>query len=191
MTDSNTRILGLAPSARKIGVSVLVKGELVFYGIKSLKKSDSKTTLKRINAVLDNLFSEFEINCVAIERLSNIQQKRSSAKTVFDSVVDRLKVRRMRSYLIDPKDIRKELSQGSNPTRFEVAVVLSKKFPELKRYLVRQKPWSKYHFSTLFDAVAAGYYCSRKLNQEVMGERKPHGINANNLSRPLRPHSTN
>jgi len=191
MTNSHTRILGLAPRARKIGVSVLVKGELIYYGIKTLKRDDLKSTQPRINGALDQLFSEHEINCVAIECLSNTQQKRSLAKTVFDSVVDRLRVLRMRSILLDPTDVRRELPQGSNPTRFEVAVALSRTFPELKHYLTRQKPWSKYHFSTLFDAVAVSYYCSRKLNQEVIGERKSFGSNANNLSRPRRSCSPN
>ncbi|MCO6512289.1 MAG: hypothetical protein J5I65_16010 [Aridibacter famidurans] len=172
MTISPTRILGIAARARKIGVSVLVKSELVFYGIKSPMKEDQQTTLQKIESAVEDLITKNEINCVAIEGLPYTQQKQSLSKAVFDRVVNSIRIHGIRLYQFNPKDVRQELIQKRDPTKLDVAIALADRFPELRRYLVRQEPWNKYHYSTLFDAVAVSFYCARKLNQQLMGERK-------------------
>ncbi|QQS40039.1 MAG: crossover junction endodeoxyribonuclease RuvC [Acidobacteriota bacterium] len=172
MTVSPTRILGIAPRARKTGVSVLVEGELVFYGIKSPKKADQRTTLRKIESAVEDLIPNYEINCAAIEGLPYTQQKHSLSQAVFDRVVNSISIHGIRLYQFNPKDVRQELIQKRDPTKLDVAIALGDRFPELRRYLVRQKPWNKYHYSTLFDAVAVSFYCARKLNQQLMGERK-------------------
>lgn len=154
--------LGLDPGARQIGVAVFVGEELVYYGIKTIRKKTDFDTLRKLRKILSKLIDAYRVEHIAIERAIFVQQQRSFVKTVYEEAVNFVRVTDARLFEYDPKFIRRSICRGQNPTKRNTALRLVQSYTELESYFNVPKVWQRKYFAQMFDAIAVGLVCSRQ-----------------------------
>ncbi len=164
MSTYSSTILAIDPGSRELGYAVLRGKSLLYYGVKTVtdRKNPAKV-LETVSGFIRNLIKKYRPTDFAIEKMF-VTQKNSALLTV---VADQIKAvardGRLPIYEYAPKTIRKRLCQTGKATKREAAEVIAKRFPELRRYLLRTKAWERDYYSNLFDAVAVALTCVNDL----------------------------
>lgn len=171
MSKIEPNILGLDVGARQIGASVFRGGELVFYKVKSIKKTSGAETLHRLELVLAVLIEKYRIEAVALKKPVYPQQHRSFVKPVYETAKAFIVKNNLRLFEYDPDMIYKIICRSAKPTKAVTASLLSERYAELARYFNVPKLWQKRYYAQLFDAIAAGLVCARELgrNRNALG----------------------
>ncbi len=178
MSAETNKILGLDIGARQIGVSILRGEELVFYAVKTFKSRNQSESLQKLEAILEKLIADYEIEFVAVEKLVFIQQHRSFVKIVYQNAKNFLGRQRVTLFEYNPKTIKQTLCKAEKPTKRNAALMLAQHYAELVRYFNMPRLWQKRYYAQLFDAIAAGVVCAKELK-----EKKQSLINAINQRR--------
>lgn len=160
MPTLDPTVLGIDPGARQIGVAVFRGDELIFYGLKSIKKKTDADTLRKLRKVLAKMIETYRIEAVAIEKAVFIQQQRSFVKTVYEEAVSYARTQKVFLFEHDPKTIRRTICGIQEPTKRNTALALVQSYPELEQYFTVPKIWQKRYYAQLFDAIAAGLVCT-------------------------------
>ncbi len=155
-------VLGLDPGARQIGVAIFVGEELVYYGVKTIRKKTEFETLRKLRKILSKLIEAYRVEQIAIERVVFVQQQRSFVKTVYEEAVNYARTTGALLFEYDPKFIRRSICRGQNPTKRNTALRLVQGYMELESYFNLPKVWQRKYFAQMFDAIAAGLVCSRR-----------------------------
>ncbi len=165
MTQHHPVVLGIDPGARQIGVAVFNGKELIFYGLKSIKKTTEADTLRKLRKVLAKLIESYRIEYIAIEKTVYVQQQRSFVKNVYEETLAYFQTQNFQVFENEPKFIRQTICRSEKPTKRNTALTIIQSYPELERYFNVPKIWQKRYYSQLFDAIAAGLVCATELNK--------------------------
>jgi Holliday junction resolvasome RuvABC endonuclease subunit len=173
MLKNQPIILGIDPGARQIGIAVLRcnpeynDGELLYYGIKTLKKDElRKSEFLVLERIITNLMNEFKVDYIALEKVVSAQQRNSFVESIYQRVKAIAQKYDFRIKEYSPKFVRSSICGKEKGTRQETYNILAEKYPELSRYLLATKDWQKSYFAHLFDAIAVALLCVRELNEE-------------------------
>jgi Holliday junction resolvasome RuvABC endonuclease subunit len=174
MKDNHqTVVLGIDTGARQIGVAVLLSGDLVFYGVKSIKRPDRDSSLVKLRDVLEKLIETYKINTVTLEKVVFVQQHRSFVKIVYDEIRNFLKKRNIRFFEYNPKLVREIVCGHQQPSKRRAALLLVQRYPELARYFNVPRLWQKRYYAQLFDAIAVGLVCDGEPGEIELSPAKP------------------
>ncbi len=167
MNKPSNSILGISTGSTQLGVSVFTDGELVFYTRKSIREERRKDSLRMVRTTVSNLLDDYQIEYVALKKLTNYQQYHSFSKAVSDEIQKHLDCKNIDHIVLDPKMVRRQILDGVNPTCRNSALALSTLYPELARYLPSQKSKKQPYFACLFDAVAIGLLVSKNEKRKL------------------------
>src|SRR5829696_3903952 len=128
-------ILGIDPGARHIGVAVLRGTELLYYGVKTLKRDEFHPATANLEQLITKLIAEYRVDIIALEKVISAQQRNSYVKVVYENVklIAGKHDFKLREY--NPKLVRNFICSQVKATRRETYRALAEKYPELKRYL--------------------------------------------------------
>lgn len=164
-----TRILAISPGTREMGVSVLEKKALIYYGVKSLRQGKlPDRVLKHGIRIIERLIDEYEPQVIALEKISYPGSRRSSILHAFCKKIKTVaKERDINSFECLPLLARKIIRGDGKSTKRETAKILTNRYPELRKCLVepeltREKQKERY-WMNVFDAIALGFVCYRKV----------------------------
>jgi Holliday junction resolvasome RuvABC endonuclease subunit len=160
------RILAIDPTSRGLAFAVLEGSErLVDWGLVELAdKSDEGLFCSRVSQLL----ARYEPAAVVMEVGGG--SRRGSRGRDRIACIDRLaNGRELPVHEVTRDDLRDAFA-GSGATKWEIAVAITRLFPELEAWLPRKrKPWmSEDERMNIFDAVAFGLVALRRAERERM-----------------------
>jgi Holliday junction resolvasome RuvABC endonuclease subunit len=160
------RILAIDPGTRKIGVAVLEGKELLYYGVKTIRRPKTpREILEDVATLIKNLTAIYQPHILAIEKMFLVQRSESLLVVVAEEIKATAKKEGLSIYEYMPALVRKRICQRSKATKQETAGFIARRYPELG-YLLN---WIKFsgprYYSYVFDAVAVGIICSKEVEK--------------------------
>lgn len=152
--QKNTRVLAIDPSTRGFGYAVLEGTErLIDWGVKETRADKSKRAL---NSVPD-LIEIYQPQTLAVEDYTGNGSRRCERIVELIAAVSKHVLKRnIRVKSFSRAQIKQAFAESAAPNKFEIAIAIAKRFPELEPRLPRfRKPWmSEDYRMSIFDAVA-------------------------------------
>jgi crossover junction endodeoxyribonuclease RuvC len=158
MSQNNSRILAIDPGTRLMGVALLEKGQLIYHGVKVIKKGDSSSqTLQNARRIVLRLINDLRPDMLVVEKAFFAKSKNVLLLKVF---IDEIKAiaRRKQLKLISysPNTVRKFICGNGWADKYEVSQAVAQQYPELRVYLTQDRAWKERFHQNMFDAVALG-----------------------------------
>ncbi len=152
------RLLAIDPGTRHFGIAVFERGELIHYGVKTIKNRTSPhANLKEGRRLVLQLLDDFRPRTLAIERAFFWNNRNAALLNVFvDETVALAERNRMHVVRLAPSTVKKAVCGNGRAKKHEVARVVVARFPELKVFLRQDRKWKDLYHSNMFDAVAIG-----------------------------------
>jgi len=164
MLQNHSRILAIDPGTRLLGVALLEKGQLIYHGVKIIKKGTSPNeNLQHARKVILRLIKDLRPDVVVVEKAFFAKSRNVSLLNV---LVDEIKAIARRKGIklmaYSPSTVKKFICGNGWARKKEVAKAVVSRFPELKVYLTQDRAWKERFHQNMFDAVALGMIASRR-----------------------------
>lgn len=158
MPRNNKKILAIDPGTRKMGVALLENGDLIYHGVKSIKKCKSPhETLKNGKKTILRLIEDFRPNTLVVEKAFFANNRNAALLNVFvDEIKSIAQRKRLKVLSFAPNTVKKQIFGYGRASKMDVARIIVSKFPELKVYLTQDRAWKEKYHQNMFDAVALG-----------------------------------
>lgn len=170
---SKHRILALDPGTRYLGYAVLDGDDLLYHGVRVLPKGASPAeSIGAARATVLEIINHLQPTVIAIETFTGGRKSRINVQARVVTVIRRLgELRRLQVVGYAPPTIRKFVCGSGRAGKRDVSLVLVRRYPELRPYLVRECRWKERFHGHMFDAVAVGWLTEHRLGIE--GSRWP------------------
>jgi Holliday junction resolvasome RuvABC endonuclease subunit len=163
----NERILAIDPGTRKIGVAVLEGEELLYYGVKTIKRPKTpREILEEVAILIKNLSTIYQPHILAIEKIFLVQKSESFLVVVTEEMKTAAKREGLSIYEYMPAIVRKRICQSGKATKRDTAKRIALRYPELQRYLNYRSKWEEIYYANMLDAIAVGICCYGDLQKE-------------------------
>ena len=159
----NYRILAIDPGTRLMGVAFLDKGQLIYHGVKIIKKGKSPNdNLQSARRIILRLIKDFNPHILTVEKAFFANNRNASLLNV---LVDEIKAiaRRKKLKLVSyaPSTLKKFICGNGWARKADVSRVVVSKYPELKVYLTQDTAYKERFHQNMFDAVALGIMAAK------------------------------
>ena len=159
MRKKNTeRILAIDPGTRNIGFALLDKGQLVHYGVKTIRQMNSPhEKLREGRKILLRLINDFGPQMLIVEKTFFANNRNSALLNVFADEIKTVGKRKgLRVQGLAANSVRKLICGNGAASKDDVARAVVARYPELKPYLTSDRRWKERYYRNMFDAVALG-----------------------------------
>ena len=141
-----------------MGIAFLEKGQLIYHGVKVIKKGTSPNdNLQYARRIILRLIKDFKPNVLVVE---NAFFARNRKAYLLNVLIDEIKAiarrKRIRLVSYSPSTVKKFICGNGWASKDEVARAVVSKYPELKVYLTQDRAWKERFHQNMFDAVALG-----------------------------------
>jgi Holliday junction resolvasome RuvABC endonuclease subunit len=156
------------PGTRLMGVAVLEGEDVLYYGVKELRRMRPAFQRTRATAdVITDLIERYQPDVLAFETAYYIQQTTSPLLERQEREIRRRgKAAGLRVIAYSPLYVRQQLCADACVTKHMVAKVLIERFPELGRYRANQTPRSERYWLNMFDALAVAGVAAREVMRD-------------------------
>lgn len=157
-TNKKVRVLAIDPGTRAMGVALLENRELIYYGVKTIRRGRSPhEKLKEGRKILLTLIKDFNPHVLAVEKTFFANNRNSALLNVFaDEIVAVGKRKGLKVMAFAPSAVKKAVCGNGWAKKPEVARAVARSYPELRVYLGQDRKWKSRYHSNMFDAVAVG-----------------------------------
>jgi crossover junction endodeoxyribonuclease RuvC len=154
----HTRILAIDPGTREMGVALLQDRELIYHGVKTIKKGlTPHEKLKKGRKTVLRLITDFKPDVLVVENTFFVSNKNAALLNVFADEIKTIGKRKgLRVVSFAPNTVKKSICGNGRASKAEVARVVISRFPELKVFLTQDRAWKERYHQNMFDAVALG-----------------------------------
>jgi Holliday junction resolvasome RuvABC endonuclease subunit len=153
------RVLAIDPATRGFGFAVLEGPDrLIDWGVKETKTDKSR----RSQRLIADLIDQYEPAMLVLEDYAGKGSRRCArVQHLIDAISELASQKNVRVKRISQGDVKRRFRELGAVTKYEIAVAIAKRFPELSPRLPRfRKPWmSEDYRMSIFDAVALGIAC--------------------------------
>src|SRR5262244_1805861 len=150
------RVLAIDPSTRGFGFAVLEgPNRLIDWGVKETKADKKRRSLK----LIDDLIGLYQPSVIVLEDYPAKGSRRCGRVRELINDISKLAVKRkVKVRNFSRLKVKQAFSESGASTKYEIAIAIAKRFPELAPSLPRfRKPWmSEDYRMSIFDAVAFG-----------------------------------
>jgi len=169
MPKPKTKILAIDPGTREIGVALLQNGDLIYHGVKTIRKRGSpQERLKEGRKIVLRLIQDFKPQVLAVEKTFFAKNKNAALLNVFAEEIKAIgKQQGMTVVSFAPNTVKKFICGNGRASKAEVARVVIARFPELKVFLTQDRAWKERYHQNMFDAVALGICCSARAESRI------------------------
>jgi Holliday junction resolvasome RuvABC endonuclease subunit len=174
------RVLGIDPGTRLMGVAVVEGDDVLYYGVKELRKMRPAFQLTRATSdVVTELIERYRPGVLAFETSYYIQQTASPLLQYQEREIRRRgKAAGLKVIAYSPLYVRQQLCADAYVTKHMVAKVLVARFPELARYRANQTPRSERYWLNMFDALAVAVVAAREVMRDGNAAENEHDAQA-------------
>ncbi len=172
MSKKLPRILAIDPGTRQMGIVVLQGNDLLYYSVKDFKrKRPADELIKATRETLLRLIQDYEPDVLAYEKSFYVQSRNSALLQVQEAEIKRLaEFRGLTVVGYAPSQARKLLCGDGHASKAQIADLLVRRFPELRRH--RRRHGYPRYWLHMFDAVAVAAVCAESRGASE-GERSP------------------
>jgi crossover junction endodeoxyribonuclease RuvC len=147
-----------------MGVALLDKGQLIYHGVKIIKKGRSPNdNLQYARRIILRLIKDFKPDLLVVENAFFVRNRKAYLLNV---LIDEIKAiarrKRIRLVSYSPSTVKKSICGNGWARKKDVARAVVSKFPELKVYLTQDRAWKERFHQNMFDAVALGIMAEMK-----------------------------
>ena len=161
------KILAIDPGTREMGVAVLDGQQLVYYGVKTIRRQRSPAeVLHRIQEITASLIARYRPDCLAIEKMFLIQKSASLLVVAAEEIKATARQQGLIVQEYAPTAVRKMICHNGRATKAEAAKSVALRFPELRPYLEQRTKWEALYYANMFDAVAVGVALLMNINTD-------------------------
>jgi Holliday junction resolvasome RuvABC endonuclease subunit len=150
------RALAIDPSTRGFGFAILEgPNRLIDWGVKETKTDKNRRTLKLIAELMD----QYQPSVVVVEDYAGKGSRRCQRIQELINDISKCAVqKKIKVRNFSRAKVKQAFSESDASTKYDIAVAIAKRFPELAPRLPRfRKPWmSEDYRMSIFDAVAFG-----------------------------------
>ena len=169
MLNKKNRILAIDPGAREMGIVILDGSQLVYYGVKSLKKFRPESELNRkVKVILKRAIVEFEVKTLVVETGWFSQIASPLFRAVFESIQEVVHEMKLNLASYAPQTIRRLFCINRKATKKNTAATLVAHYPELGPLIPQTKRSRKKYWQHTFDALAAGLAHVKKSEEKSL-----------------------
>ena len=156
-------LLCLTPG-REMGTAVFEDGELVYFGVRDLRKEKSrKGALRKTEKITLSLIRRYDVRVIVLEKPFYVQSRGSRLiRTLVRGIRQMAQDRRYRLVEMDIRTARQLIITGERATKIKVAKCLVQSFPELFPYKDVLESERFRYWQSLFDAVTLGVAVIKK-----------------------------
>src|ERR1044071_124182 len=134
MSTDQTRILAIDPGTREIGVAVLSGRELLYYGVKTIRRRGSASViLSQVQQVILRLIADYKPQYLAIEKMFLMHKSAALLNVTADEIKAVAKSQGVSVYEYAPTLVRKVVCQTGRATKNQAAKIIAGQYPELAR----------------------------------------------------------
>jgi Holliday junction resolvasome RuvABC endonuclease subunit len=148
------RVLAIDPATRGFGFAVLEgPSRLIDWGVKETKVDKKRRSLK----LIDDLVNDYQPYAMVVEDYAGKGSRRCDRVTgLIDEIRELALKRKLKVRNFSRADVKNGFAESGATTKQEIAVWITKRFPELTPRLPRfRKPWmSEDYRMSIFDAAA-------------------------------------
>ena len=167
MHTNPIKILAIDPGTKQIGIAMLSDGELLYYGVKTIRtRSSPGEVLKQAQYIVSRLIADYEPQYLAIEKTFIIQKSAALLNVVADEIKATAKREGLMVFEYAPLLVRKLICKTEKATKKGAARIIALSFPELTRFVQRQSKWETLYYANMLDAVAVGLVCFEELSSK-------------------------
>jgi Holliday junction resolvasome RuvABC endonuclease subunit len=149
------RILAIDPGTRLMGVAILEGRELLYYGVKTIRRPKSpREILAEASRIIQNLIAYYQPTLIVIEKTFLIQKSASLLMVLAEEIKNQAQRSNLQVFEYAPTYVREYLCQPNKATKRETAKKIARCFPELRTILHRSSAFEERYYSNLFSAVA-------------------------------------
>ena len=158
MPKPKTKILAIDPGTREIGVALLQNGDLIYHGVKTIRKRGSpQERLKEGRKIVLRLIQDFKPQVLAVEKTFFAKNKNAALLNVFAEEIKAIGKQQGKTVVsFAPNTVKKFICGNGRASKAEVARVVIARYPELKVFLTQDRAWKERYHQNMFDAVALG-----------------------------------
>ena len=170
MFIDQTKILAIDPGTREIGVAALSGRELLYYGVKTIRRRGSASViLRQVQQVILRLIADYKPQYLAIEKMFLIHKSAALLNVTADEIKVVAKDQGLAVYEYAPTFVRKMICKTGKATKKQAAEIIAGQYPELGRYLEQRSKWEALYYANMFDAIAVGLCCQQELSKLLPG----------------------
>ncbi len=153
---NNARILAIDPGTKNIGFALLDKGQLVHYGVKTIRQMNSPhDKLREGRKIILKLIDDFRPQVLVVEKTFFANNRNSALLNVFaDEIKGVGKRKGLRVQSLATNTVRKIICGNGAASKDDVAIAVAARFPELRPFLTSDRRWKERYHRNMFDAVA-------------------------------------
>lgn len=153
------RILSIDPGTRELGVAMFDKGELLYYGVKTIRtRKTPRDICGGAVLIVRRLISEYEPQFFSIRQPIIIQQGAATLADVIREIKQAAQQEGLTIYECAPKTVHQFICGSDRATKRQAAERIAAHYSELARYLDERSRWEEY-YAKMFEAVGAGLMC--------------------------------
>jgi Holliday junction resolvasome RuvABC endonuclease subunit len=165
MAKNSLKILAIDPGTRRMGIAFMEQGELIYYGVKVIKRRKSPhETLKEGRKAI--LIKDFRPEVLVVEKAFSGFARFALLKVFVDDIKAIGKRKGLKVVSFAPSTVKKFICGNGRAAKSEVARAVVAKYPELKVFLSQDRAWKERFHQNMFDAVALGtvFYSKNRRN---------------------------
>jgi Holliday junction resolvasome RuvABC endonuclease subunit len=150
------RILAIDPGTRNIGFALLDKGQLVHYGVKTIRQASSPyEKLREGRKSVLRLINDFQPETLIVEKTFFPNNRNSALLNLFANEIRSVGKRKgLRVLGLAANTVRKFICGNGAASKDDVAKAMVSRYPELKPFLTSDRRWKETYHRNMFDAVA-------------------------------------
>jgi Holliday junction resolvasome RuvABC endonuclease subunit len=154
-------ILAIDPGTRNIGFALVDNGELVHYGVKTIRRMNSpREKLKEGKRIILRLLRDFGPHVLIVEKTFFANNRNSALLNEFTDEIKAVGERKgLTVQSLAANSVRKLICGNGAASKDDVARAIVARYPELKPFLTSDRRWKERYHRNMFDAVALAVAC--------------------------------
>ena len=154
--QSKGKILAIDPGTRNIGFALLDGGELVHYGVRTIRRVKSPhEKLREGRKLILRLINDFGPQTLVVEKTFFANNRNSALLNVFADEIEAIgRRKRLRVRSLAANSVRKLICGNGAASKDDVARAVVSHYPELRPFLTSDRRWKERYHRNMFDAVA-------------------------------------
>jgi len=158
------KILALNPGTRYLGIAIFRGTELRDWRVKVAGGKFSKEKVKKIKSIILNLINKYEPDVLSIKKLNPCRSS-SNLKRLSSKIKNLARKKGLRVYQYSIGDLKAFFSPKNKINKKNIADIVTRDYPALCHELGKEKTNKNSYYIRMFEAVALGLVCYRKLDR--------------------------
>lgn len=158
------KILAIDPGTRTMGVALLDREQLVYYGVRAIRMPGAPCErLKEARRTVLRLINDLRPDTLVVEKTFFANNRNGAVlNALVKQIVAIGRRKRLRVVSYAANTVKKRVCGNGRASKKEIARAVICRYPELGVYFSQDRKWKERYHQNMFDAVAVGMVGMRR-----------------------------